>query len=74
VDLQRKASDALGNLLAGLSSRGVASGVAEGASAPDPLDQLKKLADLRESGAITPAEYEEYKAKLLAKLSREMAR
>ena len=58
---------------------GVTSSVAEGvaeSSQPsfDPLDQLKKLAELRESDAITPAEYEEHKRKLLAKLSREAAK
>ena len=43
--------------------------VAEAAGpAPDPLDQLKKLAELREADAITPSEYEEHKKKLLAKL------
>jgi len=40
----------------------------------DPLDQLKKLAELRDSDAITAAEYEEHKRLLLAKLSRDAAR
>lgn len=78
MGLQRDANDALRNLIgkaAGMTSGGVAGGVAEGAtSAPDPLDQLKKLAELRESAAITPAEYDDHKKKLLAKLSRDLAR
>jgi hypothetical protein len=53
----------------GLVSPEVTAGVADaGSPAPDPLDQLKKLAELRETGAITPLEYEQHKAKLLAKL------
>src|SRR4029434_7659004 len=48
----------------------VAGGVAESSQPQsDPLDQLKKLAELRDSDAITPAEYEEHKRKLLAKLA-----
>jgi putative oligomerization/nucleic acid binding protein len=35
------------------------------ASAPDPLDQLSKLNDLRKSGALTEAEFQAQKAKLL---------
>ena len=31
----------------------------------DPLDELKKLADLRDRGALTAAEFEAHKAKLL---------
>jgi len=42
------------------------------APAPDPLDQLKKLAELRDSDAISPIEYEEHKTKLLAKLARDI--
>ena len=43
------------------------------ASGSDPLDQLKKLAELLESDAITGAEYDEHKRLLLAKLSRDAA-
>jgi len=35
------------------------------ASAPTTVDQLKQLADLRDSGAITPEEYQSAKAQLL---------
>jgi hypothetical protein len=34
--------------------------------AADPLDRIKKLQELRESGALTDAEFEQQKAKLLA--------
>jgi hypothetical protein len=76
VDVQRNMSEAVGDLLRRL---GITSSVvccfAESAQPPtDPLDQLKKLAELRESDAITPVEYEEHKRKLLAKLSRDAAR
>ena len=76
MDLVRDTSHALGGLLRrmGMTSS-VAAGVAESSEPrPDPLDQLKKLADLRESDAITPAEYEEHKRKLLAKLSRDASK
>jgi uncharacterized membrane protein YdbT with pleckstrin-like domain len=36
--------------------------------APAPMDQLSQLAALRDSGAITPAEYEAKKAELLARI------
>jgi hypothetical protein len=76
VDVVRNTSEALGDLMRRV---GVTSSVAEGVAESyqpsfDPLDQLKKLAELRESDAITPAEYEEHKRKLLAKLSREAAK
>jgi len=35
------------------------------AAAPDPLDQLKKLAELRDSGVINPEEFEAKKKQLL---------
>jgi Short C-terminal domain len=76
VNLVRETSEALGDLLRrmGVTST-LAGGVAESSEpAPDPLDQLKKLAELRESDAITPAEYEEAKRKLLAKVSRDAAK
>ncbi len=37
-----------------------------GPSSPDPLDRIAKLAQLRDSGALTNEEYETQKAKLLA--------
>ena len=76
MDVVRNTSEALGDLLRRMGvTSSVAEGVAESSQPPiDPLDQLKKLAELRESDAITPAEYEEHKRKLLAKLSREAAK
>lgn len=38
---------------------------APAAAAPDPVEQLTKLAALRDSGALTEAEFEAEKAKLL---------
>jgi hypothetical protein len=35
-------------------------------AAPDPIEQLTKLAALRDSGALTEAEFEAEKAKVLA--------
>jgi hypothetical protein len=41
--------------------------VQEAAGAPSsPAEELRKLADLRESGAITPADFEQAKAKVLS--------
>ena len=40
--------------------------VQETASSATPADQLAKLADLRDRGAITPEEFEREKAKVLA--------
>lgn len=37
-----------------------------GPSSPDVADELKKLADLRDRGVLTEAEFETQKAKLLA--------
>lgn len=39
---------------------------APAAAAPDPIEQLTKLAALKDSGALTEAEFEAEKAKLLA--------
>ena len=39
---------------------------APAAPAPDPIEQLTKLAALRDSGALTEAEFEAEKAKILA--------
>ena len=40
--------------------------VQEAAGSQSPADQLAKLADLRDRGVITPAEFEQQKAKILA--------
>jgi len=40
--------------------------VQEAAGSPSPADQLAQLADLRDRGVITPAEFEREKAKILA--------
>jgi hypothetical protein len=46
-----------------------APGAAQPAPGADPeLDRLERLAALRDSGAISPTEYEEQKAKILAEL------
>ena len=73
MDLVKSTSEAVGDLLRRMGvTSSVADGVAEASRPPhDPLDQLKKLAELRESDAITPVEYEEHKRKLLAKLARD---
>jgi hypothetical protein len=76
LDLVRNAGEAFGALMRRMGvTSDVAGGVVE-SSQPrsDPLDQLKKLAELRESEAITPAEYAEHKQKLLAKLARDVAK
>lgn len=39
-----------------------------GGAAPDPLDRIAKLAQLRDSGALTEMEFEREKAKLLAEM------
>ena len=39
-----------------------------GPPSPDPLDRIAKLAQLRDSGALTNEEYEAQKAKLLAEM------
>ena len=58
MDVQRNMSEAFGDVLRRLGiTSSVAGGVADSAQPPtDPLDQLKKLAELRESDAITPME------------------
>jgi len=75
VDLVRNTGEAIVDALRRLGiTSNVASGVVETAQpATDPLDQLKKLAELRGSEAITDAEYEEHKQILLAKLARDAA-
>lgn len=40
--------------------------VRDAAGTPSSADELAKLAQLRDSGAITPADYEQAKAKVLA--------
>jgi Short C-terminal domain len=77
VDVVKNTSEAIGDLLRrmGVTSSSVAGGLAESSEPQtDPLDQLKKLAELRDSDAITPGEYEEHKRKLLAKLSRDTSK
>lgn len=67
MDLQDALRSAVSKV--GLATPNLSAGVAEAVGpAPDPLDQLKKLAELREADAITAMEYEEHKKKLLAKL------
>ena len=76
MDVVRNTGGAIGDLLRrmGITS-GVAGGALESSQTPvDALDQLKKLAELRESEAINPAEYAEHKQKLLAKLARDVAK
>ncbi|MEA2407517.1 MAG: hypothetical protein QOE69_1636 [Thermoleophilaceae bacterium] len=41
---------------------------AEGPSKPDALDKLKRLAELRDAGALTEPEFEEQKTKLLGQV------
>jgi hypothetical protein len=36
--------------------------------APDPIEQLRKLGELRDLGVVTPAEFDAKKAELLARL------
>jgi putative oligomerization/nucleic acid binding protein len=40
----------------------------EGHGKGDPLERLRRLVELRDAGAVTPAEFEAQKAKLLAEL------
>jgi type VI protein secretion system component VasK len=40
--------------------------IQEAAGTPSTADQLAKLADLRDRGVITPAEFDQQKAKILA--------
>ena len=40
----------------------------ESISKNDPTDQLRKLADLRDSGILTPAEFEQKKTDILARM------
>jgi hypothetical protein len=40
--------------------------IREAAGAPSSADQLAQLADLRDRGVITPAEFDQQKAKILA--------
>jgi hypothetical protein len=61
MDVGRNMSETIGGFLQRMGvTSGVASGVAEAQTHTDPLDQLKKLAELRESDAITAQEYEEH--------------
>ena len=76
MDVVRNMGETIGSLLERMGvTSGVAGDVAESSqSQADPLDQLKKLAELRDSDAITPVEYEEHKRKLLAKLARDTSK
>jgi Short C-terminal domain len=76
VDVVRNMGEVVGDFLRRVGvTESVAGGVAESSTPQaDPLDQLKKLAELRDSDAITPAEYDEYKRKLLAKLARDSSK
>lgn len=40
--------------------------VREASAPPSPAEELRKLAELRDSGVITPADYDQAKAKVLA--------
>ena len=76
MDVMRNMGETIGGVLERIGvTSGVAGGVAESSQPqPDALDQLKKLAELRDSDAITPGEYEEHKRKLLAKLARDTSK
>lgn len=76
MDVVRNMGETIGSFLERMGvTSSVAGGVAESSQPQsDPLDQLKKLAELRDSDAITPAEYEEHKRKLLAKLARDSSK
>jgi uncharacterized membrane protein YdbT with pleckstrin-like domain len=52
----------------GTAAPAAAAPAAQAASADDPTATLAKLADLRDKGAITPAEYEAKKAELLGRM------
>ena len=55
-----------GRRRAGAGGRSFRSYVQDAAGTTSPADELKKLAELRDSGVITPADYEQAKAKVLA--------
>lgn len=42
--------------------------VASAPTATDPMERLRKLAELRDAGVVTPAEFEAKKAELLAQI------
>ena len=76
MDVVKNMGETIGSLPGRMGvTSSVAGGVAESSQPQfDPLDQLKKLAELRDSDAITPAEYEEHKRELLAKLARDTSK
>lgn len=37
-------------------------------AAPDPIEQLRRLAELRDAGVVTPAEFEAKKAEMLSRM------
>ena len=49
---------------------GLAAGltVVAGGAAPDPVDQLKRLAELHDAGVITAEEFESKKAEILSRM------
>jgi len=58
--------EALGALgIGGTASVQVVSTQGAAAGHPDPISQLEKLADLRKSGALTDAEFEQQKQRVL---------
>lgn len=54
--------------LASKESRQGAPGIQAGSEAADPLDRLKKLAELRDAGVVSPDEFEEKKANILKEM------
>jgi hypothetical protein len=50
----------------GLNVQGTPLVIGRAAATPDTADELTKLADLRDRGVLTEAEFEAQKAKLLA--------
>ena len=63
-----KAGSASGAKPAPAGAAAPAGSAAAAAAAPDPMATLNGLAKLRDSGAITPEEYEAKKAELLARM------
>jgi len=61
--------DAFGPDASGVGMPAIAAAPAGAAPAEDHLDKLKKLAELRDAGALTDAEFEAQKAQILASAS-----
>ena len=65
-DQAARVQEALGALgIGGTASVQVVSTQGAAAGHPDPISQLEKLADLRKSGALTDAEFEQQKQRVL---------